>query len=129
LSQQNVSPDEEEFLTPLAATPASSSSSGGRLRLRVVQASGATLDKIVDSFPFTVGREGNDLNIGGDQRISRKHTRISWEDNSFFVTDLGGVNGTILGNQKLPPNTPTPLGKNKIVRLTSQTHLEVEPLT
>jgi hypothetical protein len=125
--QKNVSPDEEEFLTPLEAKPASTST-GGRLRLKVVQTTGATLDKIVDAFPFTIGREGSDLNIGGDARISRKHVKISWQDDGFFVTDLGGVNGTILGNQKLPPNSPTPLGKNKTVRLSSQTHLEIEPL-
>ncbi len=127
LGRQNVSPDEEEFLTPPPPKP-DSTGSQAKLHLKVVQTNGATLEKTVDSFPFVIGREGSNLDISGDQRISRKHVQFTRQASGFFVTDLGGVNGTFLEDQKLPPNTPIPLGQNKIVRLSSQTHIEVEPV-
>lgn len=128
VSRQNISPDEEEFLIPPVAQLASVSSDT-RLHIKVVQTSGTTLEKIVDSFPFTIGREGSDLNIGGDQRVSRQHAKISQQENQFFITHLSKTNNTILGDKKLLHNSPTPLGNHQIVRLTSQTHMEIEIIT
>lgn len=129
LPRQDVSPDEDDFLTPLVAqASAPASHSGQRLRIKIIQANATTqIEKVVDSFPLMIGREGPGLVIAGDRRISRQHATISLKDGRFFVTDLGGVNGTFLGKNKLPANTPTPLDTNKIVRLSSQTHLEVVP--
>ncbi|MCB8977448.1 MAG: FHA domain-containing protein [Ardenticatenaceae bacterium] len=128
MPQQNVAPDEEEFLNPQPAAAAVVSPATKRLKIKVIQAGGGQAERIVGNFPCVIGREGVDFNVSGDPRISRKHVTISLRDNQFYVTDLGSVNGTILGNNKLPANTPTPLGSNRIIKLTSQTQLEVEVL-
>lgn len=127
VSKRSVPPDEDDFLNPLGNTP--SAQTAPQLRLKLVQTNTTVqTEKVAASFPFVIGREGCDFNIVGDPRISRRHVEISWHDGRFFITDLGGVNGTILESNKLTPNSPTPLEQNKVVRLTSQTHLEVESL-
>ena len=49
----------------------------------------------VDLAPFDAFSKG----------VSRKHIRIKRKDMLFFVTDLGGTNGTDLNGQRLLPNT------------------------
>jgi len=128
LGRQNVAPDEEDFLAAPIGKPAPTRSAQQRLYVRVVQTNSPTsMEKIVDSFPLVIGREGVDLNISGDNRISRRHVEISLRGDQFYVTDLGGVNGTFLENDRLPAKTPIPLGGKRIVRLSSQTHLELDP--
>jgi hypothetical protein len=128
MPQQNVAPDEEEFLNPKPAAAVASPATK-RLKIKVFQTGGVQAERNVDTFPCVIGREGVDFNVSGDPRISRQHVTISLRDNQFYVTDLGSVNGTMLGNNKLPANTPTPLSSNiTTIRLTSQTRLEVEIL-
>ena len=131
MPQQNVAPDEEEFLNQQPPQPAAAavvSPATKRLKIKVIQTGGGQAERIVGTFPCVIGREGVDFNVSGDPRISRKHVTVSLRDNQFYVTDLGSINGTILGNNKLSANTPTPLGSNRIIKLTSQTQLEVEVL-
>jgi pSer/pThr/pTyr-binding forkhead associated (FHA) protein len=85
-------------------------------------------EKIVNAYPFSIGREDCNLNIGGDRRISRRHLELTEAGNQIFVTDLGGKNGSFFGNNRLPAQEPVPLADNKVIRLSSQTYIDVELL-
>ena len=60
----------------------------------------------VVKFPYTIGREGADLSIRGDQHISRKHARITFADDTFYIEDLGSSNGTFVDEMKIPNRDP-----------------------
>jgi transcriptional regulator of acetoin/glycerol metabolism len=62
--------------------------------------------------------EGNALELGrgtegdgmlDDGRVSRRHTRVTFEDGRFFATDLASQNGTFVDGQQIAPNVATPL--------------------
>ncbi|WP_119065497.1 FhaA domain-containing protein [Rubrobacter indicoceani] len=46
--------------------------------------------------PWTVGRSQENDIVVSDPNVSRKHARISREDNGFVIEDLGSTNGTLL---------------------------------
>jgi len=120
--------EDDENSVPLGA-----SSSGGiqtRLLLKVVRTQSRAVDqeKTIVKFPCVVGREGCDVNIGGDRRISRSHLKINVRGNEIFVIDLGSRNGTFIADNRLVKDVETALKSEKIVRLGSQTHLELELL-
>lgn len=55
---------------------------------------------------------------GGDEGgVSRKHLRISLAGDQYFVEDLGSSNGTVLGTNRLAPNTRTALNSGDQLRL------------
>lgn len=51
--------------------------------------------------PFFIGREGCDLNFKDDQYISRRHAQITHEQDTFFITDLGSSNGTVVNGERI----------------------------
>ena len=60
-------------------------------------------------IPCTIGREeGNGLRLN-DERISRYHAKVQYEDGDIIITDLDSTNGTALNGQKLAPRQPQPL--------------------
>ena len=120
--------EDEEDLFP--ASVSSAKSSQAQLLLKVIRTQSQSLDqeKMIVNFPCTVGREDCAVNISGDGRISRVHMEIDVRGNEIFITDLGSSNGTFIEDKKLPPRTATPLVGSHIVRLGSQTHLELELL-
>ncbi len=113
------------FMTPspIVAAPAAS-----RLRLRVIQSPGAAAGKevVIERFPYVIGREGCDLNIAGDLRVSRRHLEITRQGDRFFVTDLGSSNGTYLENKRLPVRQPLPISGTQEIRLGVQTIIELK---
>ena len=53
---------------------------------------------------------------GGE--ISRRHARIErMQDGAFYVTDLGSVNGILVGERRIPANSPVRLSPEQIVRI------------
>ncbi|MCK6624510.1 MAG: FHA domain-containing protein [Anaerolineae bacterium] len=100
-----------------------------RLSLEVLETPGAPPErkKVITTFPFVIGRDGANFNIPGDQTLSRQHVEISVRGNKFFITDLESRNGTYIGQTRLPPRTPTPLGNGSIVRLGHRTQLKLDP--
>jgi transcriptional regulator of acetoin/glycerol metabolism len=44
-----------------------------------------------------------------DGRVSRRHTRVTFEDGRFLATDLASQNGTFVDGQQIAANVATPL--------------------
>ncbi|MCA9935279.1 MAG: VWA domain-containing protein [Ardenticatenaceae bacterium] len=70
----------------------------------------------VTHFPFTMGREGCDLNFAGDGRVSRRHAVLQYEQGMFTITDMQSSNGTFIHGQRLTPHMQYPLSE-PIVRV------------
>lgn len=100
-----------------------------RLSLEILETPGAPPEKkkVITTFPFVIGRDGSNFNIPGDQTLSRQHVEISLRGNKFFITDLESRNGTYIGETRLSPRTPIPLGNTSIVRLGHRTQLKLDP--
>lgn len=74
----------------------------------------------ISKTPFTIGRApGNDLVVQVDNRVgvSSNHCSIVFEQGRFYVVDQKSTYGTMLNDQKLPPNTPTPLEEGALIGL------------
>ena len=101
-----------------------------RLRLRVSRSPGMPvgMDQTINQFPATIGREGCEVNIVADRRISRRHVEISVQGGEIMIADLGSRNGTYLNDTQLTPNVPVPVKSFMTIRLGSQTEIELEPL-
>lgn len=117
-------PSQESF----PATPPMVGIAQPRLRLKVVRAPGSSLgmERFITQFPCIIGREGSDVNITEDRRVSRPHVKISLQGEGVVITDLGSRNGALLGDKKLEAHRPTPLIGAQTLRLSSQTHIELE---
>jgi len=79
-------------------------------------------------YDINIGRDiSNDLALPLDLTVSRKHAKISINNNQFFITDLGSTNGTFIVTknnlQKLKPNNSTNIPKNTILKLGNTTIL------
>ncbi len=66
----------------------------------------------VKKTPFRIGRKGADLDllIGGDDRVSRQHAEIRYENGRFMLYDKSSLHGTILNNMRITAPTPLPSG-------------------
>jgi pSer/pThr/pTyr-binding forkhead associated (FHA) protein len=79
-------------------------------------------------YDINIGRDiSNDLALPLDLTVSRKHAKITINNNQFFITDLGSTNGTFIVTknnlQKLKPNNSTNIPKNTILKLGNTTLL------
>ena len=54
-----------------------------------------------------------------DDRVSKRHVRISTQDGRFYLEDLNSTNGTFLNNRKLSPFSPARLEYGASIRLGS----------
>ncbi len=54
---------------------------------------------------------------GFKKGISRAHAVIRHTQNSWTLTDMGSVNGTMINEIRLPPYTPRPLNSRDRIRL------------
>lgn len=43
----------------------------------------------------------NDLVVTGNSAVSRQHARIFWEENEYYILDLGSANGTFVNSVQL----------------------------
>jgi hypothetical protein len=65
---------------------------------------------------LTIGRRDCDVSIA-QASISPKHARLVRVNGVWYVEDLGSVNGTFLGDFKIPPNQPLPLTSRSVFRV------------
>ena len=80
----------------------------------------------VTHFPFTMGREGCDLNFAGDGRVSRRHAVLHFEHGTFSIVDMQSSNGTFMHGQRLTPLMHYPLSESLVrVELGKFTSLEL----
>lgn len=56
----------------------------------------------VDNFPFTIGREGTNIEIP-ESYISKIHVVISYKDNKFRIADYDSTNGTRINGRSIKP--------------------------
>ena len=64
---------------------------------------------------ITIGRlPANDISIP-DQQVSRHHATITWENDQFFIRDLGSANGTTVNGT--PISAPCPLRDGDVIGL------------
>jgi uncharacterized protein (TIGR02266 family) len=76
---------------------------------------------------LVVGREGVDLEMPWDPRISRRHARFWMEEGSVWIEDFDSKNGTWLGQQRLHGKQKIFTGVSLIVGETMFT-VELDPL-
>jgi EAL domain-containing protein (putative c-di-GMP-specific phosphodiesterase class I) len=70
-------------------------------RLQRIAENGETEETSIESFPFTIGRNGDcDLQIESP-KVSREHAVISRERGAFRIKDLGSTNGTSVNGQRI----------------------------
>lgn len=79
-----------------------------------------------EHFEITVGREevliGKkaglvDVIIPFNKMISRKHCRIIWENDNYFISDEGSANGTYVNGIRIAPGKPCRINRGDIIRL------------
>ena len=59
---------------------------------------------VATSFPCTFGKgTASDVQISGNNAISREHIRVTFDSGKFFVEDLGSSNYTFLHGEQLDP--------------------------
>jgi hypothetical protein len=78
----------------------------------------------VVNIPFTIGREGCDLNLP-DTRVSGRHARINWLSaaNAYYITDLKSTNGVTLNGLRIPRERQTVLDPGTLIRLSGRSEL------
>jgi hypothetical protein len=85
--------------------------------LKITTSDGKTRDYPIDQPNVSIGRaQGNDLIIE-DNSVSRRHARITIESGHVMIEDLASANGVFIGSQRVPPNTPSLVPEQQVVRL------------
>jgi hypothetical protein len=58
----------------------------------------------LEGLEISVGREVDCTLVINDSEVSRKHFHMTWQENSYWITDDGSTNGTFVNGQRI--NTP-----------------------
>jgi pSer/pThr/pTyr-binding forkhead associated (FHA) protein len=85
---------------------------------------------ILSAVRTTFGRRpGNTIIIEGDSFMSGNHAEILYENERFYLTDLGSTNGTQLNGRKVARHAPQPLQDNDEVMMGRTLYRFVAPKT
>jgi len=107
---------ENEDKTTLRGEPPRSVGTRKRASLVLYHRDGAKVVPLVAGSPVVVGRTYPADAVIADDGLSRRHAQFSWENDGFFVEDLGSTNGTTLkgaplvGRARLSPGDEVRLG-------------------
>jgi sigma-B regulation protein RsbU (phosphoserine phosphatase) len=69
--------------------------------LVVVNPSGNRSRVLIDTVPFTIGRQGDNQLVLRDNRASRVHARIVAEDGAYFIEDLNSRHGVFVNGERV----------------------------
>lgn len=79
---------------------------------------------LINTPEFILGKSDSCNGIlSFNDEISRKHCKIVWHNNQYFIVDLNSTNGTYLNNEMLMPNKEYPIRPGDQLRLSASTFL------
>ena len=94
-------PYEPEFTTPLKIAKLSLGLTLHRVRVSVLEGPGTGLSYTFDKQTIGIGTHpSNELRLN-DETVSRFHARISQDEKGLSVRDLGSLNGSHLGDNRI----------------------------
>lgn len=73
----------------------------------------------IDMSEFLIGKNPAQVNgvISFNKAISRVHCKISYQNNSYFITDLGSANGTYVNKSRIAAQHPQKIKSGDTIRL------------
>jgi pSer/pThr/pTyr-binding forkhead associated (FHA) protein len=87
-------------------------------KLLILSNDGKVQEVLFDRPRITIGRKaGNDLHFNRPE-ISGTHAAFLFEEDQFFVSDLGSTNGTMMNGAKLLPNQKYALQDGDTISIT-----------
>lgn len=54
---------------------------------------------------------------GLEMGVSRRHAKVFYQDDEFYIEDVGSANGTFLNDRRLTPYLPYPLQEGDVVQI------------
>jgi ABC-type multidrug transport system ATPase subunit/pSer/pThr/pTyr-binding forkhead associated (FHA) protein len=100
--------------------------SGTQYVVRVTLPGGGSQDHPLSTAGLTFGRApDNDVSLA-DPLVSGHHARVTLSGSKVVLTDVGSRNGTFVNDQRIPVQSPVPLGPNDVVRV-GNTSLSARP--
>lgn len=118
----------EEYTVVAGAAGGGGSKQHGKLVVDVFEtpSPGERKKQSFNRFPCVIGRSSQcDVRLEGDSQLSRRHAQLVLENGRILLTDLGSGNGTFVDDQRIDPNTATPLSDGQVIRLARQTRIRV----
>lgn len=72
-------------------------------------------------FPCTVGKgSAANLQISGNNAISREHLQLTFKDGEFFVEDMNSSNFTYINGSKIEPKVPCAVKSGEELKLADE---------
>ncbi|MEO9254530.1 MAG: FHA domain-containing protein [Tepidiformaceae bacterium] len=84
--------------------------------LRVTTPDGQVREYPIEVAQVIIGRSDGNGVVIDHVSVSRRHAQLKLEPDKVLVEDLGSANGTFIGSQRLPANTPTPVTDGQAIR-------------
>jgi pSer/pThr/pTyr-binding forkhead associated (FHA) protein len=73
----------------------------------------------VKKSEFVIGKNASQVDgaVTFNKAISRVHCKITYQNNTYFITDLGSANGTYVNKSRIVSHSPHPIKSGDIIRL------------
>ncbi len=80
-------------------------------------------ETILDTFPFTIGKNPSNLLTINNPLVSRSHARILKNNDTFFIEDLNSSNGTKINDTPIASYTLTEINSGDIISFADLTYI------